>query len=178
MLFHFKGFKKHFAALKIRELENSWFRFFDVTNSTLKKWSKSVLPRVDPKAEWWLQQPCSATASFWRPEIKAVEASRPASGGWRTAKATKWCQALLFNVSSRHHLLGRYRAISFRATFRALIWRVFSRLDFFSRHICALIWRVFFPVVFFFFLTDYNFAMKNVPSSHLYRLSWADMYSV
>ena len=122
-----------------------------VLNSTLKKWSKSVLPRVDPKAEWWLQQPCSATASFWRPEIKAVEASRPASGGWRTAKATKWCQALLFNVSSRHHLLGRYRAISFRATFRALIWRVFSRLDFFSRHISCSHLTSFFPVRFFLF---------------------------
>ena len=136
---------------------NSWIvvSFFDVTNrllnSTLKKWSKSVLPRVDPKAEWWLQQPCSATASFWRPEIKAVEASRPASGGWRTAKATKWCQALLFNVSSRHHLLGRYRAISFRATFRALIWRVFSRLDFFSRHISCSHLTSFFPVRFFSF---------------------------
>ena len=121
-------------------------------NSTLKKWSKSVLPRVDPKAEWGIQQPCSATASFWWPEIKAVEASRPASGGWSAAKATKWCQALLFNVSSRHHLLGRYRAISFRATFCALIWRVFSRLDFFSRHIWALIWRVFFWLDFSFWL--------------------------
>ena len=99
-----------------------------------------------------------------------MEASRPASGGWRTAKATKWCQALLFNVSSRHHLLGRYRAISFRATFRALIWRVFSRLDFFSRHISCSHLTSFFPVRFFFSLTDYNFPMKNVPSSHLYDI--------
>ena len=30
--FHFKDFKRHCAALLIRELLNSWFRFFDVTN--------------------------------------------------------------------------------------------------------------------------------------------------
>ena len=30
--FHIKGFQSHFAALKIRELVNSWFRFFDVMN--------------------------------------------------------------------------------------------------------------------------------------------------
>ena len=32
MLFHFKGFQRHFAALRIREFVNCWFRFFDVTN--------------------------------------------------------------------------------------------------------------------------------------------------
>ena len=32
MLFHFKGFKRHFAALKIGEFVNSWFQFFDVKN--------------------------------------------------------------------------------------------------------------------------------------------------
>ena len=31
MLFHFRGFKRHFAALQIRGLENWWFCFFDVT---------------------------------------------------------------------------------------------------------------------------------------------------
>ena len=35
LLLHFKGFKRHFAALWICELENWWFRFFDVTNRLL-----------------------------------------------------------------------------------------------------------------------------------------------
>ena len=147
--------------------QKSYLIFFKTARS--KKWSKCVLPRVYPKAEWWIQKPCSTTASFWRPEIKAVEASRPASDGWRTAKATKWCQPLLFNVSSRHHLLGRYRAISFRATFLTLIWRVFFQVRFLFAPHFVLSFDEFFPVrIFSFSPIKYNFAMKNVPPSHLY----------
>ena len=35
MLFHLNSFKRHFAALYIRELVNSWFPFFYVTNRLL-----------------------------------------------------------------------------------------------------------------------------------------------
>ena len=77
MPFHFRGLKRPFASFQIRELENSelvnsWFRFFDITNS-LKEgqgirnilWKNSRLKIR--KNMWWAH---SWTKGIWLIDIE------------------------------------------------------------------------------------------------------------
>ena len=85
----------------------------------------SYLGQIQKRSDEYNSLVRSATASFWRPKLKAVEASRPASGGQRTAKATKWCQAssLQFIVSSSslgplsRHIFSRHTSCSHLTSF-------------------------------------------------------------
>ena len=108
MLFHFKGFKRHFAALYIRELVNSWIRGFvfwcheQVNNISLLTMVKNIWPNSNGQKQFVLTNHYPKIWINCNCEIRDKLLSVPTTGQWMGKSFfNEWSAAI--SISILHH---------------------------------------------------------------------------